>query len=107
MKADNFAYETLLAGDSLQVERYCLGPEGAVPDHRHADAEHAITVLEGEARVRIGRRVVRVRADETIIAPAGVRHGIVNASPAPLILQQVSAPKPWDSRFHGPHPTKP
>ncbi len=105
-KADNFTYEVLIVGASLQVERYCLGQGGALPDHRHGETEHAITVLEGEATVRIGDRAALVRVDETIVAPAGEYHGIVNRSPSPLIVQQVSSPKPWDARFQGTHPSQ-
>lgn len=103
-KADNFSYATLFAGEALVVERYCLGRGGAVPDHRHELTEHAITVLSGEAAVRVGDHRLLVGANATVFTPPGVYHGIINESDEPLIVQQVSAPKPWDSRFGRPHP---
>jgi quercetin dioxygenase-like cupin family protein len=103
-KADNFSYQTLIAGDALTVELYCFGPGGALPAHRHAATEHVLTVVAGAALVRIGAGEIALRAGESVLAPAGLYHGIVNETREPLIVQQVSSPKPWDARFAGPHP---
>jgi quercetin dioxygenase-like cupin family protein len=103
-KADNFAYETVVAAESLTVELLCLAPGGEIPDHRHERTEHVLTVVAGRARVRIGQHDVEVAEGESVLAPAGFYHGVKNATHERLILQQVSAPKPWDARFGGPHP---
>ncbi|MFN2469494.1 MAG: cupin domain-containing protein [Gaiellaceae bacterium] len=103
-KADNFACDTLLSGDSLTVELLCLGPGGELPGHRHDRTEHLLTVIVGRGRFRIGSACVEVGEGESLLAPAGLYHGIKNATDEPLLVQQVSAPKPWDARFFGPHP---
>lgn len=104
-KSDNFAYETVVAAESLTVELLCLGPGGDVPAHRHGETEHVLTVVAGHARIRIGGRLVELKEGESVVAPAGVYHGIRNAGGERLVVQQVSAPKPWDARFAGPHPS--
>jgi len=104
-KADNFACETVVAAESLTVELLCLGPGGEVPAHRHEETEHILTVVSGRARIRIGSRHVEVAEGESVVSPAGVYHGVKNVTGARLIVQQVSAPKPWDARFAGPHPS--
>ena len=103
-KADNFSHQTLIAGEALTVDLYCFGPGGALPAHRHETTEHVLTVIAGEAKVRIGEHWVTLRAGESVLAPEGLYHGVINETPGRLIVQQVSAPKPWDARFHGPHP---
>ena len=103
-RADNFAYQTLATGESLVVERYCFEPGASVTSHRHADAEHVITVLAGEGMVRIAGQRAAVRRGESVVVPRGVYHAIHNDTPERLIVQQVSGPRPWDARFQGPHP---
>jgi quercetin dioxygenase-like cupin family protein len=103
-KADNFVCDTLLAGESLTVELLCLGPAGALPGHRHEQTEHLLTVIAGRGCVRIGSESVEVGEGESVLAPAGLYHGVKNVTDEPLLVQQVSAPKPWDARFFGPHP---
>ncbi len=104
-KADNFACDTLLAGDSLTVDLLCLGPGGELPAHRHEHTEHLLTVITGRGRFRIGSESVDVGEGESVLAPSGLYHGVKNATDEPLLVQQVSAPKPWDARFFGPHPS--
>jgi quercetin dioxygenase-like cupin family protein len=104
-KADNFACETLVAGESLTVELLCFGPGGELPGHRHEHTEHLLTVIDGRGRFRIGSESVEVGEGESVLAPANLYHGVKNESDEPLLVQQVSAPKPWDARFFGPHPS--
>nr|MBA2298365.1 cupin domain-containing protein [Actinomycetota bacterium] len=104
VKADNFACDTLLAGESLTVELLSLGPGGELPAHRHEHTEHLLTVLAGRGRFRIGSESVEVGEGESVLAPAHIYHGVRNATDELLLVQQVSAPKPWDARFSGPQP---
>ncbi len=104
-KPDNFTCETVVAADSLTVELLCLGPGGDIPAHRHEETEHVLTVLSGRASVRVGERRIEIGEGESVVAPAGLYHGITNATGERLIVQQVSAPKPWDARFSGAHPS--
>ncbi|MBA2614840.1 MAG: cupin domain-containing protein [Actinobacteria bacterium] len=104
-KVDNFAYDTLLAGESLTVELLGLGPGGELPRHRHEHTEHLLTVIAGRGTFQIGSEYVEVEEGESVLAPAGLYHGVKNATDEPLLVQQVSAPKAWDARFFGPHPS--
>ncbi len=106
-KPDNFSYQTLIASESLVVELYGFEPGASLAAHRHEGTEHVLTVLLGEAHVRVGNRTVTLRVSESVLVPAGFYHGIHNPSTERLLVQQVSAPKPWDARFVGPHPSAP
>ncbi|MGI8588287.1 MAG: cupin domain-containing protein [Chloroflexia bacterium] len=106
-KPDNFSYQTLLAGKEMVVELYCFGPGAGLPTHRHDAVEHLLTVLSGEAQVFVGTQSVTLREGETLLVAVGLPHGIANPSNERLVVQQVSAPKPWDARFAGPHPAGP
>lgn len=105
-KDDNFAFDTLAAGEHLTLERYVLLPGKGVPPHRHADAEHLVTVLEGQAVVRLGERRVPLGPLESVLVPAQTYYVIENAGPETLVVQQVTTPKVWDARFNGPHPAE-
>jgi len=107
LKADNFACDTLLVGESLTVELLSLGPGGELPAHRHEQTEHLLTVIAGRGRFRIGSESIEAGEGESLLAPARLYHGVKNAADEPLLVQQVSAPKPWDARFAGPHPRTP
>ena len=104
-RPDNFSYRVLLAGESLAVELYCFEPGTPPGPHRHEATEHVLTVIAGVATISIGDHTVELRAGETVLVPAGQYHSIDNHHPERLIVQQVSAPKPWDARFGGPHPS--
>ncbi|MGH2351309.1 MAG: cupin domain-containing protein [Chloroflexota bacterium] len=106
LKADNFSYQTLCAGESLSVEVYAFQPGALLTPHRHEATEHVLTVLAGAGEVRIGPRSVRLCPGETALVPAGTYHSIHNAGIERLVVQQVSSPKPWDARFAGPHPSR-
>lgn len=88
-----------------EIELYCFEPGVGLAEHRHEPTEHVLTVVAGEASVRIGERAVTLRPGGSVLGPAGVYHGIDNAGTGRLIVQQVSPPKPWDARFAGPHPS--
>lgn len=103
-KPDNFAFTTLAAGEQLTVETYVMLPGKVVPPHRHAHAEHVLTVIEGKATVRLGNRKVGMAERESLLVPAFTYFVIENAGDDRLIVQQVTAPKVWDARFGGPHP---
>lgn len=103
-KQENFSYQVLMAGDSLQVELYGFEPGAQLYAHRHEATEHVLTILRGEGEVRVGGREITLQAGESLLVPAGHYHGIRNRSSERLLVQQVSAPRPWDARFGGPAP---
>ena len=104
-RSDNFSYQVLLAGEALAVELYSFEPGTPPGPHRHASTEHVLTVIAGVATVAVGEHTVELHVGETVLVPAGQYHSIDNNHPERLIVQQVSAPKAWDARFGGPHPS--
>jgi quercetin dioxygenase-like cupin family protein len=106
-KTEQFGYQTLLAGDNLVVELYTLEIGAGMPLHRHYGVEHVLTVLQGDAQLRINNRAVVLRTGESALVAIGAYHGIHNVGAQPLLVQQVSTPKPWDARFSGPIPAAP
>ena len=65
--------------DSLNVGHLTFDPTGAVPTHTHP-TEEAMLVLEGELEAVLGDQTTVVKAGQTVLAPAGVKHGFVNRS---------------------------
>ncbi len=104
-KVDNFSYQTLFAGEHLVVELYGFEPGASIPAHQHEETEHVLTIIQGEGDVRIGGKWIILKQGEIVLVPAGVYHGIHNPGTERLVVQQVSSPKPWDTRFGGPHPS--
>lgn len=77
------------AGELLEFE-LSLAPGGHVPSgHLHPEQEERFTVLEGQARFRLGRRTVIARTGETVTVPRGQAHHFANAGaqPARLLVQ--------------------
>ena len=65
--------------ESLSVGDVWLAPGGSAPTHFHP-TEEAMVILEGELEAVLGDQVVTVAAGQTVLAPAGVRHGFTNRS---------------------------
>ena len=101
---ENYTWTTLLAGAGLVADLYCFTAEQQIYYHRHADAEHLLYVVQGSGRIEIGPATHTVRAGDLLCVPPGTYHRIWNPLPEPLLVLQVSSPKPWDARFGGPHP---
>jgi mannose-6-phosphate isomerase-like protein (cupin superfamily) len=102
---DEYSYQTLIAGESLSVELYVIRPGGMLALHRHPETEHVLIVVSGQAIVQLGDQVVTISEGESVVVPAGVYYAIRNELTERLLVQQVSAPKPWDARYRGPHPS--
>ena len=102
---DGFVCIPVLAGEALVADVYCFEPGKSVAAHRHADTEHVLTTVSGVCDVRVGDTWVILNEGESLLVPAGLYHGIHNASTERALVYQVSSPKPWDARFHGPRPS--
>ena len=68
-----------LGARSLTVLDITMAEGSEVTTHIHP-TEEAMVVLEGEVRVVLGDEALTVTAGQTVLAPAGVRHGFVNHS---------------------------
>jgi quercetin dioxygenase-like cupin family protein len=73
---------------------YCLEPGQAQKPHRHEGADKLYAVLEGEVRARVGEESVVIRGGEVVLAPAGIDHGLENASSGRAAVLVFMAPRP-------------
>lgn len=97
-RADNFSYQTLLAGEQLTVELYGFEPGGSLPTHRHLGSEQVWIVLQGGGEATIGESCFELQQGQTLLIPAGLYHSIYNNRTERLVIQQITAPKLWDAR---------
>jgi mannose-6-phosphate isomerase-like protein (cupin superfamily) len=67
-----------------------VAPGNGAPTHRHP-VEEVLMVREGEADMWIEDDHVTVKAGQSLIIPAGRRHGFSNSGKATLHLQAVLA----------------
>ncbi len=74
--------------ESLSVGDVSLAPGAKVPNHIHP-TEEAMVIVEGQLDAVLGDDVVSVSAGQTVLAPAGVRHGFVNRSGAPARIMAI------------------
>ncbi len=71
---------------SLWIGRLEIDPGAMVTTHVHPDTEEAMVVLEGQLEAVLGDEVVTLGPGDTVLAPAGVKHGFVNRSGAKAVL---------------------
>ena len=72
-------------------EQWCAPGKGA-PTHLHA-VEEVITVLEGQAEFWIADQEETLTSGQSMIVPAGVKHGFRNAGAGTLhVLATLAAP---------------
>ena len=75
--------------ESLWVAELTLDPGSSVTTHIHPNTEEAMVIVEGSLEAVLGDGVVTVGLGDTVLAPAGVKHGFVNRSPAPARLMAI------------------
>jgi mannose-6-phosphate isomerase-like protein (cupin superfamily) len=63
-------------------EQWCASGRGA-PDHIHA-VEEVLRVLDGVAEIWVESERQTVKSGESVIIPAGMRHGFDNVGAVPL-----------------------
>ena len=83
--ARRFSPDKMVKASLFQTERlfydlYCLEPGQAQKVHSHANSDKVYLVLEGIARVTIGDEAREMAPEDCALAPAGVAHGVRNAS---------------------------
>jgi quercetin dioxygenase-like cupin family protein len=90
----------LHAASSTGSERLCVmeqlcAPGAGAPPHRHEGVEEAVAVLEGRARFFVADEEAELTAGESVLVPAGARHGFTNVGEDVLrILAVFSAAAP-------------
>ena len=79
-----FPRATLVGADngasSLWVGHLEVDPGATITTHIHPDTEEAMVIVEGELEAVLGDEVVTLGPGDTVLAPAGVKHGFVNRS---------------------------
>ena len=74
---------------SLYVGHLEIGPGSRVPTHIHPDTEEAMVILEGSLEAILGDQLVTLGEGDTVLAPAGVKHGFLNKSGASARLLAI------------------
>jgi quercetin dioxygenase-like cupin family protein len=75
-----------LGARSMWVGQLDLAPGATVTTHTHPDTEEAMVIVDGELEAVLGDETVTVGAGDTVLAPAGVKHGFVNRSQSQAAL---------------------
>lgn len=68
---------------SLTVANNRLDPGAGVPLHIHPYHEEAILVLDGSVEGVLGEQVHTLGPGDVLLAPAGVKHSVINRSDSP------------------------
>lgn len=83
-------------GVSLTVTNAGLDPGGGVPLHVHPTHEEAILILEGNVEGVLGDEVRILKPGDALLAPAGVKHSVINRSDQParvITIFPTTAPR--------------
>ena len=70
---------------ALTTRIVTIEPGAQPPPHWHK-VEEAMMVLEGEGKAILGDEVLDIKAGETLLGPAGIRHGFINTGSVPIKL---------------------
>lgn len=76
------------------LDVYCLAPGQAQKPHAHDSSDKVYVVLEGNCRVTVGEEQKELGPQEAVLCPAGVRHGVENASQQGARLLVMMTPPP-------------
>ena len=77
-----------LGSNSLTIAAVALSDGSQVPTHFHPK-EEAMYILEGELVSLLADEQVTVTAGDTVLAPAGIKHGFTNKSGKPARLLAI------------------
>ncbi len=91
---EKMARHRLTGTTRCQADLYCLRPGQRQAPHAHADQDKLYLGVEGVGRIRVGEQESTLEPGTLVLAPAGVEHGVTNASDAPLVLLVVVVPPP-------------
>ena len=81
-------------------QQWCEPGCGA-PSHLHA-VEEVLTVLEGTADVWVGAERMQLVAGQSVVVPAGRKHGFTNTGTTLLHVQATLAASSFEASFDNP-----
>ncbi len=84
----------LFITDKMFIDLYCLLPGQFQKVHSHANEDKVYVILEGEGLFDIDGEQKNLSNGETVIARAGMPHGVRNVSEKNLVLLVTMSPKP-------------
>ena len=86
----------LIKADDVPEARFSVSwvevAAGGIQDAHAHDAEQAYLVVGGRGRMRVGDKEMEVAGGEVVHVPAGVSHGMENASDEELSYVTIAAP---------------
>ena len=89
---------------ALKMGEATIAPISRLPRHIHPNTEEAIVVLEGTLVAMLGRERATISTGDTVLAPAGSTHGLVNPNDVParvLFIFPTHKPETVESRAQG------
>ena len=88
----------LLGGRQLCIfEQFCDPGLGA-PTHMHA-VEEVLEVIEGTAEIWLGKTTAIVKANQSVLGPAGTKHGFRNLEPTTLHVRATLAAPIFEASY--------
>lgn len=72
--------EVLFSGNHTQLVVMSIEPGTDIGEEVHKGIDQFIRVEKGEAQVVLNGKQHRLKADDIVIIPAGVRHNVINTS---------------------------
>ena len=84
-------------------EQWCE-PDCGAPTHLHA-VEEVLTVFAGQAEVWVGEERAILTAGQSVIVPAGHRHGFRNVGETILHMEAILAEPIFEAAFDDLHET--
>jgi mannose-6-phosphate isomerase-like protein (cupin superfamily) len=85
---------TVYESPHLLLGLNCLEPGQSDRVHTHPEQDKFYFVLEGEGEFQIGDETVKAGPGLTVLAPAGVTHGVRNAGQQRLVILMGLTPWP-------------
>jgi len=82
-------YLVLLDSDRFKVKLLVVNPGKRLSLQRHRRRSEHWHIVQGDARVTLDGRVVRLGARESIDIPLGSKHRIENAGGEPVVVVEV------------------
>jgi quercetin dioxygenase-like cupin family protein len=91
---DKMFKSTIFESSRLLLGLNCLEPGQSDRVHTHPDQDKFYFVLEGEGEFAVGDETLRASAGQTVLAPAGVTHGVKNDGSSRLVILMGLTPWP-------------